>query len=315
MSDAILIDSLAKVYPGGFRRLPVVAVDGISMKVSQGEAFGFVGANGAGKSTTIKILTGLLKQTAGRAELFGVACTDPGARVGLGYVPENPSLFDYLTPLETLQIGIRMHGVSTPNPNGHCLEWLDRFELAQVANRQIRGFSKGMCQRVVLAHAMAIKPRLLILDEPLSGLDPMGRRLVVDMLADYRAQGGTVFFSSHVLHDVERLADRFGLIHKGHLLTISSPQDLLHDQADAYVVRYRCPEALRLPESRRVREAEFENDVRPAELSAMIAAIQERGSVIEVHPSATLESIFVSVINSRVEAQSADSVSLVGAGT
>lgn len=296
MSDAILIDGLRKVYPGGFRRSPVVAVDGISMKVSEGEAFGFVGANGAGKSTTIKILTGLLKQTAGRSELFGVACTDPGARVGLGYVPENPSLFDYLTPLETLQIGTRMHGVNAPNPKGHCLEWLDRFELAQVANRQIRGFSKGMCQRVALAHAMAIRPRLLILDEPLSGLDPMGRRLVVDMLSEYRAKGGTVFFSSHVLHDVERLADRFGLIHQGRLLTISSPQALLHDQSDAFIVRYRCPDASPLPASTRVRDGEFEVETVSDKLRAVLADVEQRGQLVEVRPSTSLETIFMRVI-------------------
>lgn len=164
---------------------------------------------------------------------------EPEARRGLGFVPENPSLQDFLTPYEILLMGLRLHGLRLGDERKHCMHWLERLDLAAVADSRLRGFSKGMLQRTALAHALAIKPRLLILDEPLSGLDPVGRKDVVDILDEYRRQGGTLFFSSHVLHDVERIADRFGLIHQGQLLTIRSPQELAADQAGTYVLSYR----------------------------------------------------------------------------
>ena len=226
MTSAINITNLQKTYPRSWASPPFEALKGISLEVATGETFGFIGPNGAGKSTTIKILTGVMRANGGSAQLFGVDVRDPESRQGLGYVPENPSLPDYLTPLEILSMGLELHRLKVPNPLLHCLNWLERFGLAQVANKVVRGFSKGMAQRTALAHAMAVQPRLLILDEPLSGLDPIGRREVVDILSDYRTQGGTIFLTSHVLHDVERLADRFGLIHKGELRAVKAPGEL-----------------------------------------------------------------------------------------
>lgn len=226
MKDAIRVEGLCKTFCS-FRKAAVKAVDEVSFSIAQGEAFGFIGPNGAGKSTTIKILTGVLSASAGNAEIFGVPVDQPEARLRMGYVPENPYLYDYLSPLEILLMGMRLHRLDVPNPQAHCQNWLERLELGAVAKTQIRSFSKGMTQRVAIAQALCIQPRLLILDEPLSGLDPVGRRDVVDILAEYKRGGGTLFFTSHVLHDVERLADRFGLIHKGRLLTIRSPNDLV----------------------------------------------------------------------------------------
>jgi ABC-2 type transport system ATP-binding protein len=226
MTDAIRIENLSKVFRTGLSGSTVNAIQNVSLAVTEGEAFGFIGPNGAGKSTTIKILTGIQEATAGRAELFGIPVTEPSSRARLGYVPENPYLFDYLTPLETLTMGLRLHRLRLANEREHCMRWLERLELAHVANKKIRSFSKGMTQRVALAQALCVKPRLLILDEPLSGLDPVGRRDVVDILSEYRQGGGTLFFTSHVLHDVERLADRFGLIHQGTLRAVSSPAEL-----------------------------------------------------------------------------------------
>ncbi|MDN3577900.1 ABC transporter ATP-binding protein [Chitinimonas viridis] len=224
---AIELDRVVKTFKQGFKPR-FRALDEVSFSVVEGEAFGFVGQNGAGKSTAIKILTGALRQDGGAARLFGVDVADFRSRRGLGYVPENPWLYDYLTPLEILRMGVVAQGIALDGAelDRHCMQWLERFSIAAVAHKRTRSFSKGMVQRTALAHAMACRPRLLILDEPLSGLDPLGRRDVVDILVEYRQGGGTVFFSSHVLHDVERLADRFGLIHKGRLHTVQRPSDL-----------------------------------------------------------------------------------------
>ena len=227
MTAAICITDLCKTYPRSWASPPFEALKGISLAVDEGEVFGFIGPNGAGKSTAIRILTGVMFPSAGSATLFGIDVARPEARRGLGYVPENPSLPDYLTPLEILSMGLALHGRKPANPGAHCLHWLERFGLADVGNKVVRGFSKGMAQRTALAHAMAVEPRLLVLDEPLSGLDPIGRRDVVEILAEYRRQGGTIFLTSHVLHDVERLADRFGLIYQGKLMAIQSPNDLV----------------------------------------------------------------------------------------
>jgi len=222
-----------------FREKPwrqIQALHGISLDVAEGEAFGFIGPNGAGKTTTIKILTGNLRATDGSARIFGKPVSDPSSRKGMAYVPENPYLYDYLTPLEILQMGGRMHGLKGTDINAHYMNWLERFGIAHVAKKHIRQFSKGMTQRVALAHALACKPRLLILDEPLSGLDPIGRKEVSDILLEYHQQGGTLFFSSHILHDVERLADRFGIIHKGLLRAINTPLELGNVAPSSYLI-------------------------------------------------------------------------------
>lgn len=214
----------------------IEALKGISLDVEEGEAFGFIGPNGAGKTTTIKILTGNIRPSEGSASIFGKSASDHGSRKGMAYVPENPYLYDYLTPLEILNMGGRMHGLKGPNLNDHYMNWLERFGIAHVAKKQVRQFSKGMTQRVALAHALACKPRLLVLDEPLSGLDPIGRKEVSDILLEYHHQGGTLFFSSHILHDVERLADRFGIIHKGSLRAVNTPLELGSIAPSSYVV-------------------------------------------------------------------------------
>jgi ABC-2 type transport system ATP-binding protein len=295
MVDAINIDALTKVFRASPFKPPFTAVSSISLRIRQGETFGFIGANGAGKSTTIKILTGILKPTSGAVKLFGTDVRDPEARCGVGYVPENPCLYDYLTPLEVLEMGVSLHKVEINNRRQHCMDWLEKFGIAHVANKRIRSFSKGMVQRTALAHALAIKPRLLILDEPFSGLDPLGRKDVVDLLGAYRAEGGTLFFSSHVLHDVERIADRFGLIHKGNLLTIRSPQEIVADQADRYVVRYRGGHAV--ASSVEIRPGLYSLDTVANQLAECVAAVQVGGGIIQdVQPKISLETVFFKTI-------------------
>lgn len=298
MTCAIHAEDIRKTYSGGWRRPSREALNGISLTIEAGETFGFIGPNGAGKSTLIKILIGAVRPTAGSATLFGRDVREPEARRGLGLVPENPSLQDFLTPYEILLMGLRLHGLQLDDERKHCLHWLERFDLDTVADRRLRGFSKGMLQRVALAHALAIKPRLLILDEPLSGLDPVGRKDVVDILDEYRRQGGTLFFSSHVLYDVERIADRFGLIHRGELLTIRSPKDVVADQADRYLLRYRGKVAVGA--SGELSSGLFSLEASASELSLLVDRIHASGGTLQdVRPKASLESVFFKAINTQ----------------
>jgi ABC-2 type transport system ATP-binding protein len=295
MTIAIELRELRKTYPRNWAAPPFEALKGISLSVEEGEVFGFIGPNGAGKSTAIKILTGVMLPTAGSAALFGVDVTRPEARRGLGYVPENPSLPDYLTPMEILAMGLALHGRKPADADKHCMYWLERFGLGEAARKVVRGFSKGMAQRTALAHAMAVEPRLLILDEPLSGLDPIGRRDVVEILAEYRHKGGSIFLTSHVLHDVERLADRFGLIHKGELRAVRAPGELVGAD-DRVLVRSQgaaaaCDGMVSEPGGRWVVEVP-----RP-QLWQTLAAIEAGGHVlIEIRPTLSLETAFLRVV-------------------
>lgn len=235
MTIAIQVDHLGKTYPRTWKSPPFTAIKDVSFDVQEGEVFGFIGPNGAGKSTTIKIITGATPATLGHARIFGLSSNNPTSRKHLGFVPENPSLPEYLTPLEMLMMSLQVNSIPVKNHRDHCLSWLDKFGLSQSADKLMHGFSKGMAQRVALAHGMVANPKLLILDEPLSGLDPIGRRDVVEILASFKENGGSIFLTSHVLHDVERLADRFGLIHKGELKTIADPKDLVHGEEELLV--------------------------------------------------------------------------------
>lgn len=296
MTSAINISGFNKTYRGSWGKPAKVAVTELSLAVEQGEVFGFIGANGAGKSTTIKALTGALRPTSGRAELFGTPVEQPSARLGLGYVPENPSLYDYLTPLELLRMGLRLHSVTVDNERQHCMNWLERFGLADVATKRIAGFSKGMVQRATLAHALVIKPRLLILDEPLSGLDPIGRRDVVDLLSEYKKSGGTIFFTSHVLHDVERLADRFGLIHKGVLKAVRSPSEFVEGEERLVVRSLGASPVEGMHDDSCGR---WYAEVLRSDLWSMLQALQAaKHEIIEIKPSLSLESAFLSVVRS-----------------
>ncbi len=293
MSDAIHVEGLFKTFRG-FRKVPIKAVDDVSFSIPEGEAFGFIGPNGAGKSTTIKIMTGVLQASAGKVNLFDTPVGQPQARIRLGYVPENPYLYDYLTPLEILLMGISLHGLKIDDPHAHCLKWLERLELGGVARRQIRSFSKGMTQRVAIAHALCLQPRLLILDEPLSGLDPVGRRDVVDILAEYKRGGGTLFFTSHVLHDVERLADRFGLIHKGRLRAVQSPAELA---GGTDLVQVRSMGATPVAGAKSDFAERWSTEVTRDDLWQKLDELRvARHTIIEIRPTLSLESAFMRAI-------------------
>ncbi len=292
--QAVSITGLIKDYKRGWQRRQVRAVSDVTLSVAPGEVFGFIGPNGAGKSTTIKMLMGLAQPTAGTIQVYGQPASMPAARRGMGYVPESPYLYDYLTPKEILAMSIHLHQAAVGEINRHIDRWLDRLGLLSVARAPIRSFSKGMTQRVAIAQAMCINPRLLVMDEPLSGLDPVGRQEVVEILADYKRQGGTLFFTSHVLHDVERLADRFGLIHEGRLRSVGSPSELAGDE-DSVLVRSQGQFAVE------GMQAETHNrwsiTIPRSGLWAQLAMLETAGhTLIEVRPGLSLETAFMKAI-------------------
>lgn len=278
------LDRVSMVYRKGWRGATSLALDQVSLTIYRGETVGFIGNNGAGKSTTLRIILGLQRPTHGLACLNGLPVDDPEARRGVAYVPENPYLYDYLTPMELLAIGIKMHSRQPPVGakaiDEHCMYWLERFGIAQVAGQRIRTFSKGMTQRTALAHALACQPDFLILDEPLSGLDPIGRLEVVAILDEYRASGRTLLFSSHVLNDVERLADRFNFIHYGRIRAVCTVNEILSSDEARFAVVVEGkngPEGFVPVSSRLWRREVTERDLR--DLLAMIEAAREESGI------------------------------------
>lgn len=279
------------------KRVVIDALKEVSLAVEEGEVFGFVGPNGAGKSTTIKIVLDIINDYRGEASIFGLPARSAEARRHVGYVPESPALYDQLSPLEILRAGLSLHRIRRADAESWCMQWLERFSIAHVARRPLRQLSKGTAQRVALAHAMAVSPRLLILDEPLSGLDPVGRKDVVDILAEYQRGGGTVFLTSHVLHDVERLADRFGLIHQGELRTIQSPNELVGDDE---LVTVRSLGAQAVSGMTAESGGRWVGELRRSALWHFLRGLEQAGHVlIEIKPCLSLESAFMRVVKGR----------------
>ena len=217
--NAIEIEGLTKDYPTGFLHLRRArALDGLSLTVERGEIFGFLGGNGAGKTTTIKILMRLMTPTAGRARILGHDAGDVAVHARVGYLPEAPYFYEYLTARELVEYCAELFGHGPAARRRRAADLLRRVSLDETAwDRQLRKFSKGMLQRVGLAQALVNDPEIVVLDEPMSGLDPIGRRQVRDLIATLRADGATVFFSSHIIADIEVLCDRVAILNRGRL--------------------------------------------------------------------------------------------------
>jgi ABC-2 type transport system ATP-binding protein len=231
------LERTAAKYPWGEKLHKMVeAVRGISFEVRRGEIFGFLGPNGAGKTTTIKTLLGLIFPSAGEVKLFGRPVTDPEARRRVGFLPENPYLYQYLTAREIMDLAGRLVGMREPERARRAEELLRRVGLGSVMDRPIRKFSKGMLQRTGLAQALMGDPDLLILDEPMTGLDPIGRKEVRDLILEERALGRTVMFSSHILSDVEMLCDRLAIVNRGQLAAYGALDTLLRKEIRAVEV-------------------------------------------------------------------------------
>ena len=238
--DAIVVDRLTKTYKPVWPWLKETTVlSDVSLSVGQGEIFGFLGHNGAGKTTTMKILLGLIGVTGGRVELLGAPATDVAVHARIGYMPESPYFYDYLTAEEFLCFYGRLAGLSRETVLQRTPQLLERVGLTEARDRQLRKFSKGMLQRIGLAQAIIHDPELVILDEPMSGLDPIGRKEVRDLILSLRDQGKTVFFSTHIVSDVEMICDRVGILAKGKMLASGRIEDLVNEH-EAQSVEVVC---------------------------------------------------------------------------
>src|ERR1700678_273848 len=227
-TPAIKIEGLTKDYAVGFwRKRMRRSLDHLDLQVNEGEAFGFLGPNGAGKTTTLKLLMGLIFPTSGTAHVRGRSIADTGMHREIGYMPEQPYFYDYLTARELLDYFARFFGYSAAERQGRIKAFLERVGLSDSANVQLRKFSKGMLQRVGIAQAILPDPQVIFLDEPMSGLDPVGRREVRDIILDLKKQGRTVFFSTHILSDAEMLCDRVAVLVGGKLQGVGAPGEIV----------------------------------------------------------------------------------------
>jgi len=301
---AIEIENLTKDYEVGFwRKRKVRALDGLSLSVEAGHIFGFLGANGAGKTTTLKLLMRLIYPTAGSARILGHDIRDVSVHARIGYLPENPYFYDYLTPREFLDYCGQLFGLDQQTRRTRTEELLARVNLDNRSwKRQLRKFSKGMLQRVGLAQALINNPEVVFLDEPMSGLDPVGRREVRDLIASLRAEGKTVFMSSHILSDIEVLCDSVAILKHGKLAHAGSIEQLRAQEANLIevVATGAEPEVLKQKLGDHARVTADASGVRiqvqdEKEVDAVIAALrQSNGKLVSVQPvKQSLEDSFV----------------------
>jgi ABC-2 type transport system ATP-binding protein len=237
----IRIRDLGKAFRGHLGIGRTVAVDKIDLEVGRGQIFGLLGPNGAGKTTTLKMMLGLLRPDRGTIELFGEPPASTAARARLGYLPENPYFYDYLTAEEFLDFYGRLQGIPSARRRELIRVTLHRVGLEGRERTALRKFSKGMIQRLGLAQAIQHDPDLVILDEPMSGLDPIGRREVRDLILELKTAGKTVFFSSHILQDAEMICDRVAILDKGRLRSVGQLHEMISETVKWFEVAVRGP--------------------------------------------------------------------------
>ncbi len=236
---AIETENLTKDYPSGFLHLKTKrSLEGLTLQVEAGEVFGFLGPNGAGKSTTIKLLVGLIFPTSGTARILGKPISDIEMHRDIGYMPEQPYFYDYLTAAELLDYFARFHDLTVADRRERVERMLKKVGLETAGKIQLRKYSKGMLQRVGLAQAILHHPQVVILDEPMSGLDPVGRREVRDIILELKREGRTVMFSTHILSDAEMLCDRVGVIVGGKLRGVGAPGEIVGMKAQGLEILF-----------------------------------------------------------------------------
>lgn len=301
-NPAIEIENLTKDYPHGFLNLKKRrSLENLSMQVQSGEVFGFLGPNGAGKTTTIKLLMRLIFPTSGTARILGKSIQDVSMHQEIGYLPEQPYFYDYLTARELLDYFARFHGLTATDRQERVERMLKKVGLETAKKIQLRKYSKGMLQRVGLAQAILHDPQVVVLDEPMSGLDPLGRREVRDIILDLRKEGRTVLFSTHILTDAEMLCDRVGVIVGGKLRGVGKPEEMVAIETQGMEILFELEEekkfallerATKIGERYRVQVPETELYAAVEELRAAGARIL---SVAQVKP--TLEEFFMNLVD------------------
>jgi ABC-2 type transport system ATP-binding protein len=247
-TPAIEIEHLSKEYPYGFLNLKKKkSLEDLSMRVESGEVFGFLGPNGAGKTTTIKLLMRLIFPDGGTARILGKSIDDVSMHQEIGYLPEQPYFYDYLTATELLDYFARFHGLTAADRQTRVQNMLKKVGLETAKKIQLRKYSKGMLQRVGLAQAILHDPQVVILDEPMSGLDPLGRREVRDIILELKKQGRTVLFSTHILSDAEMLCDQVGVIVGGKLRGVGTPGEMVGIKTQGMEILFEVAEGKNLP--------------------------------------------------------------------
>jgi len=299
----IEIQGLTKEYPlGHWRPGKRRSLDNLNLQVEEGEVFGFLGPNGAGKTTTLKLLMGLIFPTAGTARVLGHSIDDIRMHRDIGYLPEQPYFYDYLTARELLDYYARFSGYEAKERRERVARFLERVGLTGAANTQLRKFSKGMLQRAGIAQAIIHDPKVIFLDEPMSGLDPVGRREVRDIIQDLKRQGRTVFFSTHILSDAEMLCDRVAVLVGGKLQGVGAPSDLVSVEVQGMEILFEARAGSALPGSITARAVaigqRYQMQVPESELYEILDLLRSASarilSVVPVRP--TLEDYFFRLV-------------------
>lgn len=279
MSDlAVEVKNMTKVFSRGLKKSDyVVAVDNLSFDIKPGEVYGLIGPNGSGKSTTMKVVLGLMSPTKGDVKVFGYDSGDIRARNEIGFLPENPYFYKHLTGKETLKFYGKLCGFRGRELQDRIAELLELVDLESAANRRLGGYSKGMLQRIGLAQALIQRPRLVILDEPTAGVDPLGSRQIRDLILKLKDDGITVFLCSHLLEQVQEICDRVGIIFEGRMRREGPLEELIQiEEQTAMTFSGAKPELL-------------------AKVRELIEADSGATIVEEGHPKTTLERLFVSL--------------------
>lgn len=311
-APVLRVKDLVKTYRIGFFRKKVEAVRGLSFQVEPGEIFGLLGPNGAGKTTTIKSVLRLIFPTSGEVSIFGAKTGDREVMHRVGYLPENPYLYQYLKPVELLGLCGKLFGMDSKASAARADELLDRLGLAHAKDRQIGKFSKGMMQRVGLAQALLHDPEFLVLDEPMSGLDPIGRKQVREVLVEERERGKTLMVTSHILSDVEMLCDRVAIMKQGEMAAEGTIDELLRPEVRRVSVSFGADDLASLQSALNVESARIVEGVLQISLDGEEAvapllkkALGHGARVLSVEPEReTLEDLF---LRDAVDASGKDS--------
>ncbi|HVM61514.1 MAG TPA: ABC transporter ATP-binding protein [Verrucomicrobiae bacterium] len=275
--DAIRTEQLTKKYDLGWRKGKLLALEKLNLHVHEGEVYGLLGPNGSGKSTTLKLVLDLVVPTEGNAWIFDVPCSKVESRLHVGFLPENPYFYRYLTGAETLEFYGRLCGLRDVSLRKRAEELLDLVGLSHARDRRLAGYSKGMLQRIGLAQALVHDPKLLLLDEPTAGVDPIGSKDIRDLILRLKGMGKTVLLSSHLLAQVQDVCDRIGVLNRGQMILEGEVKTLISDQRRLSITVQDLPEAAR---------ARVEDAVRAA-----------GASIVSVgHPQTTLEALFLDAL-------------------